>query len=110
MRLLDDGRLIFSATDLSDFLACEHLTQLVRRRTDGEAIPRDTSAMTVVLGELGARHETRYLEILKSQGLSVKEFAADATRHATRAADLERAAGQTLEAMHDGYDIIYQPV
>jgi predicted RecB family nuclease len=107
MRILD-GRPLYTATDLSAFLACDHLSQLRRRLAAGEAFERDESAMAELLGELGARHEERYLALLESEGLSVKKFDVAITRDAAHAADLEHAAAETLAAMHNGFDVIYQ--
>jgi predicted RecB family nuclease len=107
MRILD-GRAVYTATDLSAFLACDHLSQLRRRVAGGESIERDETAMSALLAELGARHEERYLALLEADGLSVKKFDAAATLEAAHVVDLERAAEATLAAMHGGFDVIYQ--
>src|ERR1700736_3194602 len=109
MRKLIDGRLILTATDLSNFLACDHLTQLSHRAALGEDLPRSESEMTALLSEAGARHEDDTLRSLVQSGRSIKRFADDVSRSASTAAELERAAAETLQAMHDGWDVIYQP-
>src|SRR5438132_404825 len=107
MRIIG-GRTVYTATDLSAYLACEHLSQLRRRVAGGEVIDRDESAMSTMLAEVGARHEERYLALLEAEGLRVKKFDAALTLDAAHATELERAAEETLAAMHDGYDVIYQ--
>ncbi|HEY4870116.1 MAG TPA: TM0106 family RecB-like putative nuclease, partial [Candidatus Dormibacteraeota bacterium] len=109
MRKLSDGRLILTATDLSNFLACDHLTQLSRRAALGEDLPRTESEMTTLLSEAGARHEDDTLKLLVQSGRSIKRFADDVSRSATTQDELERAAAETLQAMREGWDVIYQP-
>jgi uncharacterized protein len=108
MRRLE-GRLLLGATDLSDFLSCEHLTQLSLRVADGERLPTTTSAMRDLLRRLGDTHESGWLAQLESSGRCVKHFDAGATRHATAVAELEAAHDATASAMREGWDIIYQP-
>ncbi len=54
MRYLGDGRPVYTATDLCDYLACGHLVTLKRRVAKGEVIPADRSALSEVLATLGA--------------------------------------------------------
>ncbi len=62
MRFLADGRPVYTATDLCDYLACGHLVSLKRRVASGEQIERDPSALSEVLANLGAGHEQHHLE------------------------------------------------
>ncbi|MBV9101300.1 MAG: TM0106 family RecB-like putative nuclease [Candidatus Dormibacteraeota bacterium] len=107
MQLLE-GRLIFSATDLADYLSCEHLVELSRRSAEGEAIERARTAMSKLLAGHGERHEKRYLDKLSANGSRVMRFDDTVTRHPDSIATLERAARDTEEAMRAGYDLIYQ--
>ncbi|HEX6537910.1 MAG TPA: TM0106 family RecB-like putative nuclease [Candidatus Dormibacteraeota bacterium] len=104
-----EGRLLLGATDLADFLACEHLTQLEIRRAGGQAPPRGKTAMARLLAELGGEHESRWVDAREQAGSNVHRFDPDATRDATTIADLERAAAATVAAMREGFDVIYQP-
>ncbi|MGH7686163.1 MAG: TM0106 family RecB-like putative nuclease [Candidatus Dormibacteria bacterium] len=104
-----DGRLVLGATDLSDFLACEHLTQLEVLRAHGEQLPRATTPLSELLARLGGEHESRWLEMKQAAGARVRPFNPDDTRSAEHLADLERAADETLAAMREGWDIISQP-
>ena len=74
MRILED-QLIVSPTDLSGFLACEHLTQLEVAVARGELERPDLEdAELDLLFHHGLEHEKGYLEELRSKGLSVVEL------------------------------------
>jgi predicted RecB family nuclease len=97
-------KLILSASDLTNFLACEHLTQLTLASVRGElACPELVSPDLEVIARRGQEHEQRYLEHLRSEGLSIIEitrsFGPEGQTVATR---------DTIEAMATGVDIIYQ--
>jgi predicted RecB family nuclease len=109
MRFLDDGRPVYTATDLCDYLACGHLVSLKRRVAAGEQIVRDPSALSEVLANLGAGHERHHLETLTARGLRIKAFEDGLDRYAKSAADLDALEVDTLAAMRAGYDVIYQP-
>jgi len=104
MQLLE-GELVLSATDLTGFAACEHLTQLelAVTRGRGERPVRD-DPMLDVLSRKGDEHETNHVARLRAQGLTVVEIPGD--RH-TRI-DLALAQAETIVAMHEGVDVIYQ--
>jgi uncharacterized protein len=109
MRFLADGRPVYTATDLCDYLACGHLVSLKRRVAAGEQIERDPSALSEVLANLGAGHERHHLQTLSARNLRIKAFEDGQDRHASTAAELEALEAETLSAMRDGYDVIYQP-
>src|SRR5579864_332177 len=108
MRILED-RLLLGATDLSGFIACEHLTQLSLRAARGEALPRTVTPLSELLARLGGEHESRWVDAREHEGLRVRRFDADATRHARTIAELEEAAATTIVAMREAWDVIYQP-
>jgi predicted RecB family nuclease len=108
MRLLE-GRLLLGATDLADYLSCEHLTQLSLRVSGGEEIPETRSAMRELLRRLGDAHESRWLESTARAEHTIKAFDPDVARHATTLAELESAHEAAIAAMREGWDIIYQP-
>ncbi len=70
-------RLLLSATDLVNFLECEHLTHLDLEVTLGRLALKPTRTdSTDLIAAKGAEHEERYLDSLKSAGTGVVEIAA----------------------------------
>ena len=66
MKLLAQ-HLRLAATDLSNHLACRHLTGLQLSVARGHrAAPKWQAPDLIVIQELGDRHEQRYLELLQS--------------------------------------------
>src|ERR671923_2364372 len=102
---LIDGRLIVSPSDLTGFLECEHLTQQELAVTRGELVrpARDDPELEVVTRR-GLEHETRHLAHLRAQRGRVVEFPfPDGSLVA-----LQAAHEQTLQAMQEGPEVIYQ--
>jgi uncharacterized protein len=95
-----DGGLVVSPTDLTNFLACRHLTQLDLAAALGRITPpaEDDEALAV-LRERGMAHERAYLARLRSEGRSIAEISTS---------DLRQGEQATLAAMRDGVDIVYQ--
>lgn len=92
---------MFFATDIANFLACQHIATLNRERVEGKISKRvfaDPGA--VLLRELGLEQEPKYLNDLKARGLKVVEIATDAS--------WSEAAEATREAMVQGADVVYQ--
>lgn len=108
MRTLDN-RLVFSATDLSNHLACAHLTSLKRAVALGEAmLPRtydDPGADA--LKRRGLEHEARVLGRFRELGLTVEHVPGFDPGEDYEAGWTDGAA-KTLEAMRRGVDVIYQ--
>lgn len=101
--------LLFSATDLSHFLACPHLTLLDRAvQLDGMGRPRkfDDPGLEV-LKKRGQEHERAYLERLEEAGKSVAELPRPSPGLPDRDR-WERHAAETLAAMREGVDVVYQ--
>ena len=64
-----------SATDLSNHLACRHLTTLDLQVVHGKRpAPKITAPDLKVIQELGLRHEKRYLAHLSDQGFTVENL------------------------------------
>jgi hypothetical protein len=64
-----------AATDISNHLACGHLTTLDLRVVRGEvSAPEFRSPDLQVLRELGLRHEAEYLDSLRKLGLQVVDL------------------------------------
>lgn len=104
-----DGRLIFSATDLSNFLACPHLTLLNRRTALGGPRPRtfDDPGLAV-LRQRGQQHEQQVLARLTAAGAANVEEIKAAPDEVSGADRYTRLAAATAAAMRAGKDIIYQ--
>lgn len=106
MRLASDRTLLLSPSDLGNYLACAHLTQLELRVQRGElARPHVEDPYGQVILRKGNEHEAAYLGRLEAEGLRVlrlqtydnESFDADDARSATE--DAIRAAAA---------DVIYQ--
>jgi len=96
----ENGSLIWSATDLVNFLGCRHATFLDRRHLDQPMALASADPLLALLQEKGLAREHRYLELLRKQGRSVVKMSGRgslADRHA-----------ETLEAMRSGAEVIYQ--
>lgn len=106
MQLLD-GRLVLSATDLVGYLACDHLATLELGRVAGlwERPHRRDDPTIALIQEKGELHEADYLDRLRQEGRTVVEIRKDDLR--TTAA-LQAAAEETLAAMRNGADVVYQ--
>jgi predicted RecB family nuclease len=102
---LVDGELLLSASDLIDFLECEHLTWLdlerARGRLDAEPKRPDTAEL---LGRKGEEHERRYVAALREQhGDGLVEIETGPGHQS-----LVLAAGRTRDAMRAGAAVIFQ--
>lgn len=88
-----------SASDLSNHLGCRHLTALDQRARAGKIErPKFVDPVLEVLKKRGRQHEAAYLGHLYARGKSiyaVREHAPDADE-------------QTMRAMREGVDVIYQ--
>ncbi|HXG25248.1 MAG TPA: TM0106 family RecB-like putative nuclease [Candidatus Binatia bacterium] len=102
-----DGQLVLSATDLVGYLACDHLATLELARVAGlrERPHRRDDPTIEIIQEKGHLHERAYLDALRARGKRVVEIEKADLR---TLADLRRAAGETLEAMRSGADVVYQ--
>jgi len=99
-----DDRIQLSPSDLTAYLACEHLTALSIRAARGEIErPEQTSEQALLLFDKGLAHERAYLEHLRADGLDVREIEFDEN-------DFEGAAEATGQALEDGVDVVYQGV
>lgn len=100
MQRRSDGKLLFSASDLVNFLGCEHATMLDLANLDAPRSFDDDSEETQLLQRLGIAHEIAYLERLKSEGKVVAEIPADL--------NIAERVERTLLAMRDSVEVIYQ--
>ena len=94
---------MFSATDITNFLACPHTATLKQAESRGEIKkPVYPDPAADLLRKLGNDHELKYLNELKANGLEVSEIGRD-----VHWAD---GSAETLTAMQLGADAIYQGV
>ena len=104
-----DGRLVYSATDLVGYLECAHLANLDRAAVWGH-LNRPVRADPVLdrIAQRGIEHEQRFLESLRGDGATIVEV----ERHESLAYDERHIRGrdETVAAMRDGVDVIYQAV
>ena len=96
------GKLLFSAHDLVNFLACPHVTFLDLRNLEQPLETTEDDAQSLLLKKKGLEHERRYLYQLHKQGRSIEAIPADAS--------LPERVKLTRDAMAAGADIIYQAV
>lgn len=93
---------VLSATDLTKHLACPHLTTLdlavAQGRLPRPAVGVDEQLQLIV--DKGIAHEIRYLEALRSRYSRVVEI--------DPGVDRATASAQTVAAMADGADVVYQ--
>ena len=100
---LVEKQIRLSATDLSNHLACRHLTTLDLQVARGKrTAPKITAPDLKVIQELGLRHENRYLARLSDQGLAVENLS-----H-TPPKEEERLIKETLALMERGAEVIAQ--
>jgi predicted RecB family nuclease len=93
---------MFSPTSLSDFLACQPLTALDRAETAGQINkPFFADPGLDLLVKLGLAHEEKYLRHLsEAQNLQITRIA--------QGTAWDDAAGETLDAINNGAQVIYQ--
>ena len=101
------------ATDIANFLACQHIATLNREEAEGhiaKIIYADPGAQ--LLRKLGLEHEQKYLNELKARGLKVVEIPTERPVETPGAAPTKmpwsEAAAATREAMKQGADVVYQ--
>lgn len=107
MQQLDDGTLILSASDLTDHLACDHLTQqklAMARGERGRPRPVDDPHADLIR-ERGDAHEREWLQRLSSAAGGHVDVNAGPSRDRS---ELEAAALRTAEAMQAGAPLIFQ--
>src|SRR5450432_3731438 len=99
---ITDGRVRFSASDLSNFLACRHVTRLDTRAASGRLKPsRLYDAGFDKLIERGERHEQNVLARFRAEGHEVVEIPKMFGEEA-------EAAQATKDAIRHGVAVIYQ--
>jgi predicted RecB family nuclease len=96
----DSGSVLYSATDLVNFLGCTHSTALdIQQLREPVEFSGDDPYLELLQAK-GIDHERAYLEILRASGLSIIEIDSSVSR--------EERVLLTRKAMSDGIEIIYQ--
>ena len=110
-----DGVTVLSPSDLSNHLACHHLSYLnLRTLNGGPKPPKDDDELTEILQKYGAEHEARYLEALQKQlaevGKSVIDLDVQRTAYTTYStAQIQARAADVARAFAGGPNALYQP-
>jgi exodeoxyribonuclease V alpha subunit len=93
---------VFSATDIASFLACPHTATLDRAESKNEITKPFFNNPTIdLLQKLGLEHEQRYLrELAQKDGLAVAQIDVNGR--------WDDAVAQTIRALREGVDAIYQ--
>ncbi|WP_308123496.1 TM0106 family RecB-like putative nuclease [Modestobacter marinus] len=100
------GDLVVSASDLTGFLECEHLTRLSMEVARGlRDRPPAADPMTELVATHGIAHEERHVQRLRDRGLTVVAIDPPDGKGAV---PLRRAQDATLAAMRTGADVVYQ--
>jgi predicted RecB family nuclease len=105
VRVDDRGRLSFSPSDLTAFLACTHLTSLETAVARGTLRRPDADdSQAELIRRKGDEHERAYLAELRARGLRIVEV------ELGDELDWDRAAAATAEALAAVVDVVYQGV
>jgi len=95
-----DSTLLFSATDLVNFLGCHHATFLDLRQLSAPVELPPPDAHAELLQQKGLEHEQSHLARLKAEGRHVVEISRDVP--------LASRVDLTRQAMASGAEVIYQ--
>ncbi len=99
---IKDGRLSFSPSDVTGFLACEHLVSLELAVARGELVkPAVVDEQSELVKRKGIEHEEAYRDRLVAEGRDVRELELDWS-------DFAAAVAATEAAMRAGVEVIYQ--
>ncbi|MFZ3037080.1 MAG: hypothetical protein WA112_07370 [Rugosibacter sp.] len=96
-----DGVALYSASDLVNYLECEHLTSLDLIDLETPLPRTEDSDEAKLIQAKGYSHESAFFEQLKQRHPRVIDIAATGGGNAQKVA-------ATTQAMRDGYDIIFQ--
>jgi uncharacterized protein len=99
------NQLLYSPSDLGNFVACEHLSQLELAVALGQSTrPTVSNAYLDLIKRKGEEHETAFLEGIRSEGHEIVEIGLTEDR------GFAAAAEGTEAAMRFGAKYIYQAV
>lgn len=98
------GRVVYSATDLNNYLECAHLVALERGAAEGGTTRPPAGPQLALIAEKGLLHEQRYLEAMRAQHAAIVEI----VQASSSLEGVEQAARDTIAAMEAGAPVIYQ--
>ena len=101
MQKITPGKFLYAATDVVNFLECEHLTTLDLLSFEQSMQKAKDDEQAVLIQEKGTEHETAYVETLKLKHKSLIDIAKVSD-------DRQERATATLDAMRRGEEIIFQ--
>ncbi|MDP9110891.1 MAG: TM0106 family RecB-like putative nuclease [Candidatus Eremiobacteraeota bacterium] len=101
-----EGRYVYSASDLNNYLECEHLTELERLVALGERQRPEQDASSELIARKGAEHEANHYQRLKA--LHGDDVTAFPERTENTIVGMQLAEAATVAAMERGAKIIYQ--
>jgi predicted RecB family nuclease len=96
-----DGRILYSASDLVNYLECEHLTTLDLINLDTPLPRTEDSDEAKLIQAKGFAHEAEFLEELKNQHAQVIDISIGNET-------TDQKVEATKRAMREGHDIIFQ--
>ncbi len=96
-----NNEVLFSATDLTHFAECQHLSWLDRLNLDHRMEAAEDDAQAILIQQKGYAHEAQFFEKEKSQCPSWIEIKGDS---------LEARIETTAQAIRDGVELIFQGV
>ena len=96
-----DEEILYSASDLVNYLECEHLTALDLIDLETPLPKTKDSDQAKLIQDKGYAHEADFLAVLKARHSSLIDIAAIG-------GNLEQKIANTLQAMRDGFEIIFQ--
>src|SRR6185436_3965302 len=109
MHVFDDGIVVRSATDLSNFLSCRRKSALDLAAARGELErPRIDDPIRNILQERGREHERRFVERERTAGHIVEDLADVGRTAGTYHVDRDAQVAATLDAMRRGVARIVQ--
>ncbi|WP_137823020.1 TM0106 family RecB-like putative nuclease [Pseudomonas sp. D(2018)] len=97
-----DGVRLFSASDICNYLECQHLTATDLIHLVSPLEKAADSDENRLIQEKGLEHEAAYLDHLRQQHLTVVDIAASG------AGSLDERVERTRQAMEQGVDILFQ--
>jgi uncharacterized protein len=96
-----EGEILFSASDIVNFLECEHLTSLDLIDLETPLPRTEDDDESRLIKAKGISHEAEFVEVLKSRHDSFIDIT-------QKCSDLREMVRETLDAMRSGIEIIYQ--
>ncbi len=96
-----DGKIVYSASDIVNFLECENLTRLDRIHLKTPLQKSEDSEETRLLQDKGYAHENAFEDILQQKHNTVIDISKEAD-------GIRQMEAKTLSAMHSGVEIICQ--